>query len=197
MAAGEQHPALLKPELATEKAPDTYKVKFETTKGDILILVHREWAPMGADRFYNLVKIGYFKDIAFYRVIHGFITQFGFSGDPAINEVWSDHVFKDDPVTQTNAMGRITFANRGPNTRATQLFINETNNGNLDGMGFAPFGEIVGDGLAVIKALYGGYGEGYPHGTGPNQSNLKRQGNAYLAKSYPELDYIKSAVIVD
>ncbi|TNF32101.1 MAG: peptidylprolyl isomerase [Deltaproteobacteria bacterium] len=185
------------PSKLNEQAPDSFKVKLVTTKGDVVVEVHRDWAPRGADRFYNLVKNGYYTDIAFFRVIQTprpFMAQFGISGDPALNPIWREARIDDDPVKETNTRGRITFATAGPNTRTTQLFINYGNNSNLDGMGFAPFGEVV-SGMEVVDSLYGGYGEGSPRGRGPDQGKLQAEGNPYLKASFPELDYLKSAEI--
>ncbi len=198
LVAGGKNPALLNPSLAMEKAPAEFRVKVETTKGSFTIRIVREWSPLGADRFYNLVKIGYFKDVAFYRVMDGFMAQFGFSGDPKVNEKWSEHFFKDDPSrVQSNSPGRISFAGRGRHTRSTHLFINTVDNKRLDYMGFTPFGEVEGDGLEVVKNLYSGYGEGAPAGAGPSQGKIEAEGNDYLEKNFPELDYIKKMVIIE
>jgi peptidyl-prolyl cis-trans isomerase A (cyclophilin A) len=186
---------LTQPSKLTEKAPDTFKVKFDTTKGAITIEVTRSLAPNGADRFYNLVKAGYFKDIAFFRVIPGFMAQFGIHGDPAVAKVWSDANIQDDPVKGSNKRGTITFATAGPNTRSTQFFINFGDNVNLDNMGFAPFGKVV-EGMDVVDKINGEYGEGAPRGGGPRQDLIQAQGNAYLKKGFPNLDYIKSATIL-
>lgn len=186
----------LSPAKATAKAPDAFRVRFETTAGNFEVDVTRAWAPLGVDRFYNLVTMGYFTDVGFYRVIDGFMVQFGFHGDPKVNDAWLNASIKDDPVTQSNKPGILTFANRGRNTRTTQMFINTADNSYLDGMGFAPLGKIVGDGMQVVSKLYNGYGEGAPMGKGPHQMLLKSQGNAYLKKNFPELSYIKKAVIV-
>jgi peptidyl-prolyl cis-trans isomerase A (cyclophilin A) len=180
----------------TKEAPATFKVKFETSKGNFTVMVHRDWAPHGADRFYNLVRMGYYNDVRFFRVISGFMAQFGISGDPALNAVWKDASIPDDPVTQSNTRGRITFATRGPNTRTTQLFINFGNNAALDRQGFAPFGEVT-EGMEVVDGLYAGYGEGAPRGKGPDQMKTQGEGNAYLKASFPKLDYIKHASIVE
>jgi len=191
--------ALMNPSKLTEKAPETFKAKLTTTKGDIVVEVHRAWAPNGVDRFYNLVKAGYYTDIAFFRVIQQprpFMAQFGISGDPKLNTVWRAARIDDDPVKETNTRGRITFATAGPNTRTTQLFINYGDNSNLDRMGFAPFGEVV-SGMDVVDSLYGGYGEGAPRGRGPDQGQFQAKGNAYLKANFPELDYLKSATIVE
>jgi peptidyl-prolyl cis-trans isomerase A (cyclophilin A) len=186
---------LTQPSKLTEKAPDTFKVKFDTTKGPITIEVTRSLAPNGADRFYNLVKAGFFKDIAFFRVIPGFMAQFGIHGDPAIAKAWSDANIQDDPVKGSNTRGTITFATAGPNTRSTQFFINFGNNVNLDSAGFAPFGKVV-EGMDVVDKINGEYGEGAPRGRGPSQGRIQAQGNSYLKKDFPNLDYIKSATIL-
>jgi peptidyl-prolyl cis-trans isomerase A (cyclophilin A) len=183
------------PSKLTEKAPDIFKVKFDTTKGAITIEVTRDWAPKGADRFYNLVKAGYFKDIAFFRVIPGFMAQFGIHGDPEISKVWSDANINDDPVKGSNKRGTITFATAGPNTRSTQFFINFGDNVNLDSSGFAPFGKVV-EGMDVVDKINSEYGEGAPRGRGPRQDRIQGEGNAYLKKDFPNLDYIKSATIL-
>ncbi len=187
--------ALTNPAALTAQAPPDYKVKFDTSKGAFVVEVHRDWAPLGADRFYNLVKNGFFNNARFFRVISGFMVQFGISGDPKVAAAWRDAAINDDPVKQSNTPGMITFATRGPNTRTTQLFINYGNNARLDGMGFAPFGQIV-SGMNVVEALYNGYGEGAPRGAGPEQGRIQSEGNAYLTKEFPKLDYIKSATIV-
>lgn len=187
---------LMDPSKLTETAPASYKVNFKTTKGEVVIQVNRDWAPNGADRFYNLVKNGYYKDIAFFRVVSGFMAQFGIHGDPKLNNVWRDASISDDPVREKNTRGRVTFATRGPNTRTVQLFINFGDNSRLDGMGFSPFGEVV-SGMEVIDALYSGYGEGAPRGRGPDQGRLQGEGNAYLKKDFPELDYLLSAEIAN
>jgi len=159
------------------------------------VQVTRDWAPNGADRFYNLVKNGYYKDIAFFRVVAGFMAQFGIHGDPKLNTVWRDASIPDDPVKSSNTRGRITFATRGPNTRTVQLFINLADNARLDGMGFAPFGEVVA-GMDIVDALYNGYGEGAPRGRGPDQGRLQGEGNAYLKADFGQLDYLVSADIL-
>lgn len=195
-AQAEIDPRLLDPSKATETAPESYKVKFETTKGDFVVQVDREKAPLGADRFYNLVKIGFFDDVAFFRAIDGFMVQFGLHGAPEVNGKWRGARIKDDAVKGSNTRGTITFANAGPDTRTTQVFINFGNNANLDGMGFAPFGSVV-EGMDVVDGLYKGYGEGAPRGMGPNQGKIQSEGNAYLKKSFPKLDYVKSATIME
>ncbi len=187
--------SLTNPAALTAQAPPDYKVKFDTSKGPFVVEVHRDWAPLGADRFYNLVKNGFFNNARFFRVISGFMVQFGLNADPKVSAVWRDAAINDDPVKQSNTPGMITFATRGPNTRTTQLFINYGNNARLDSMGFAPFGQVV-SGMNVVEALYSGYGEGAPRGAGPEQGRIQSEGNAYLIKDFPKLDYIKTATIV-
>ena len=187
--------SLLDPSKLTAKAPDVFKARFDTTKGPFVIEVHRAWAPHGADRFYNLVANGYYDNVRFFRVLTGFMAQFGINGDPALNNIWREADIPDDPVTQSNTRGTVSFATRGPNTRTTQLFINFGNNGGLDGQGFAPFGKVV-EGMEVVDALYSGYGEGAPSGAGPDQGRAQTEGNKYLSSEFPKLDYIKTARIV-
>lgn len=195
-AAADRNPALLDPTLATDQAPDRFKAKFSTTKGDFVIEVTREWAPNGADRFYNLVKIGYFDDAAFFRNIDGFMVQFGINANPAVNQKWNRSNIKDDAVKQSNQPGYVTFAQSSArNSRSTQVFINFGDNGQLDDMRFAPFGRVV-EGMDVVKALYNGYGEGAPRGRGPDQGRIQAEGNAYLKQDFPKLDYTKTATIV-
>jgi len=182
------------PSALREQAPAVYKAKFDTTKGAFVIEVTREWAPLGADRFYNLVKNGFYDDIRFFRVISGFMVQFGIHGDPKVSAPWRDAQIKDDPVRQSNKRGYVTYAMAGPNTRTSQVFINFGDNGSLDSQGFSPFGRIV-SGMNVVDALYAGYGEGAPRGGGPDQSRMQREGNAYLMKDFGKLDYIKKATI--
>jgi len=188
-------PGFADPSKLTEKAPETFRAQFDTTKGKFTIEVTRSLAPNGADRFYNLVRSGYFKDIAFFRVIPGFMCQFGIHGDPAVSAKWREANIADDPVKGSNTRGAITFAKAGPNTRTTQLFINFGDNSRLDGMGFPPFGKVI-EGMEVVDKINGEYGEGAPGGMGPNQGRVQMEGNAYLKKDFPNLDYIKSATIV-
>ena len=188
-------PTFADPSKLTEKAPESFKAQFETTKGKITIEVTRSLSPNGSDRFYNLVRSGYFKDIAFFRVIPGFMCQFGIHGDPAVAAKWQQANIPDDAVKGSNTRGAITFATAGPNTRTTQLFINFGNNVNLDGMGFSPFGKIV-EGMDVVDKINGEYGEGAPGGRGPGQGRIQAEGNAYLKKDFPNLDYINSASIL-
>jgi|ERR1043166_7023159 peptidyl-prolyl cis-trans isomerase A (cyclophilin A) len=177
------------------KAPESFKVKFDTTKGNFTVEVTRSLAPNGADRFYNLVRSGYFKDIAFFRVISGFMCQFGIHGDPKVSAAWRSAQIPDDPVKATNTRGAITFATAGRNTRTTQLFINFGDNANLDKMGFSPFGKVI-EGMEVVDKINSEYGEGAPGGRGPRQDRIQEQGNAYLKKDFPNLDYIKSASVL-
>jgi peptidyl-prolyl cis-trans isomerase A (cyclophilin A) len=188
-------PSLLKPSSLNEQAPATFKAKFTTTKGDFVVEVTRAWAPLGADRFYNLVKNHFYDGAAFFRVLPGFVVQFGLSAKPEISRVWASATFKDDPVTQSNLEGYLTFATAGPHTRTTQVFINLGDNQNLDRMGFSPFGKVV-EGMDVVEKFYSGYGEGAPSGKGPDQSRLTNEGKAYLDKNFPLMDSIKTAVIV-
>jgi peptidyl-prolyl cis-trans isomerase A (cyclophilin A) len=188
-------PGFADPAKLTEKAPETFKAQFDTTKGKITIEVTRSLSPNGADRFYNLVRSGFFKDVAFFRVIPGFMCQFGIHGDPKIAAAWHTANIADDPVKGSNSRGAITFATAGPNTRTTQLFINFGNNSNLDGMGFSSFGK-VSEGMDVVDKINGEYGEGAPRGRGPDQGRIQEEGNAYLKKDFPNLDYIKSAIIL-
>jgi peptidyl-prolyl cis-trans isomerase A (cyclophilin A) len=189
-----QAPNLANPAALKEQAPASYKVKFDTTKGAFVIQVTRAWAPNGADRFYNLVKNGFYDDVRFFRVISGFMVQFGINGDPQLSARWRQAQIKDDAVTQSNKRGMITFATAGPNTRTTQVFINFADNTNLDAMGFAPFGRIV-SGQNVVDAINAEYGEGAPRGRGPDQGKLQNEGNAYLAREFARMDYIKKATI--
>ena len=184
------------PAKLTEKSPDTFKAQFDTTKGKFTIEVTRANSPNGADRFYNLVKSGYFKDVAFFRVVPGFMAQFGMHGDPKITAAWHRANIADDPVKSSNKRGTITFAMGGPNTRTTQLFINFGDNSRLDGMGFPSFGKVV-EGMDVVDKINGEYGD-MPQqgGSGPNPQRIGTEGNAYLKKDFPNLDYIKSATIV-
>jgi len=183
------------PAKLTETAPDNFKAQFDTTKGKFTVEVTRSLSPNGADRFYNLVKSGYFKEIAFFRVIKGFMCQFGIHGDPGVAAKWRTANIQDDPVKGSNKRGTITFATGGPNTRSTQFFINFADNTNLDGMGFSPFGKVV-EGMDVVDKINAEYGEGAPRGLGPDQGRVQRDGNAYLKKDFPNLDYIKSVTIV-
>ena len=176
------------PSALTEQAPATYKAKFDTSKGPFVIEVHRAWAPKGADRFYNLVKNGFFDDTRFFRVVPDFMVQFGIHGDPAIQKNWANANIQDDPKNQSNKKGFVTFATRGPNTRTTQIFVNYKDNAFLDSQGFTPFGQVV-TGLDVVEKINSQYGEK------PNQGSIQSEGNAYLNKDFPKLDFVKKATI--
>jgi peptidyl-prolyl cis-trans isomerase A (cyclophilin A) len=184
-------PALMTPSKLSEQAPATYDAKFVTTKGDFTVHVTRSWAPLGADRFYNLVKHGAFDDCTLFRVVSGFVVQFGINGNPKIAAAWQNANIKDDPVKGSNNKGTITFAMAGPNTRTTQVFINLGNNAALDSQGFAPFGQ-VNQGMSVVESLYSGYADSPTS----HQGEITMQGNAYLKQNFPKLDAIKSAIIV-
>jgi len=197
---GEETPAPSEPkanQVTQDKngVPNQYTVELDTTKGAIVIEVRRDWAPNGADRFYELVQNGYFTEVAFFRVVGGFMAQAGISGDPAVNAVWREKPIPDDPVKASNMRGTVTFATSGPDSRTTQFFINFSDNSRLDGMGFAPIGKVKD--MAPVDALYDGYGEGAPRGRGPSQGQMQTQGNSYLKASFPKLDYIKSARIIE
>jgi len=182
------------PAALAEQAPATYKARFDTSKGVFVIDVRREWAPVGADRFYNLVKNGFYDENRFFRVISGFMVQFGINGNPQVSTPWRNAQIKDDPVKQSNKRGFITFATSGPNSRTTQVFINFGDNSRLDGMGFASFGQ-VSSGMNVVDQLYADYGEGAPQGRGPNQGRIQGEGNAYLTRDFPNLDFVRKATI--
>jgi peptidyl-prolyl cis-trans isomerase A (cyclophilin A) len=190
--------ALKNPAALKETAPAQFKVNFDTSAGVFEVEVHRDWAPNGADRFYNLVKNGFFDNARFFRVISGFMVQFGINGDPAVNSVWREARIPRDPVKEGNKRGNITFAMQGgpngPDTRTTQMFINFRDNSNLDAIGFAAFGRVT-KGMDVVDKIYSGYGEGAPSGAGPEQGRVQAEGNAYLTKDFPKLDYIKKASI--
>jgi len=190
-STGSMRGTLLHPAALTAKAPAEYDVKFVTTKGEFVLHVTRAWAPLGADRFYNLVTHHFYDGCAFFRVVPKFVVQFGLTGDPAINKAWQDAKIKDDPTTQSNKPGTITFATAGPNTRTTQVFMNFGNNSFLDNQGFAPFGEVT-SGMDVVLNLYSGYAD-QPTG---HQDEITNQGKAFLEKSFPNLDSIKTATVV-
>jgi peptidyl-prolyl cis-trans isomerase A (cyclophilin A) len=187
-------PALLHPETLRAKAPETYDVKFVTTAGDFTVQVTRAWAPRGADRFYNLVRHHYYDGASFFRVLPGFMAQFGLSAYPQVSNAWEPTNIKDDPVVQSNHRGFLSFAMAGPNTRTTQVFINYGNNENLDKMGFAPFA-MVTDGMEVVDKFFSGYGEGAPDGHGPRQDLVGNRGRSYLEQNFPKLDSIKTATL--
>jgi peptidyl-prolyl cis-trans isomerase A (cyclophilin A) len=193
--AGAFDPALLQPATLKAKAPEEYEVKFVTTAGDFTVKVTRAWAPVGADRFYNLVRHHFYDGAAFFRVLPGFMAQFGLSAYPEVSRAWENANIKDDRVVQSNHRGFISFAMAGPNTRTTQVFINFGNNERLDQSGFAAFG-MVTDGMEVVDKLYSGYGEGAPDGKGPAQDLIGNRGRSYLTQNFPKLDTIKTASLV-
>jgi peptidyl-prolyl cis-trans isomerase A (cyclophilin A) len=178
----------------TQQAPDSFRARFATTKGDFVIAVRRAWAPRGADRFYNLVRSGFYDGVRFFRVIPGFMAQFGIHGDTTVTAAWRQRVIPDDPVRRSNQRGMVTFATAGPGTRTTQIFINYRDNNRLDASGFAPVGEVV-QGMDVVDKLYSGYGEGAPQGHGPDQYRMNLEGEKYLARQFPRLDKVKKATI--
>ena len=184
-------PQLLHPSSLHAKAPATYRVSFATTRGTFLLTVHRAWSPRGADRFYNLVRARFFDGVAFFRVVKGFVVQFGISPDPAVAAAWQTATIKDDPVKVSNTPGTITFADAGPDTRTTQVFLNLGSNASLDGQGFSPFGRVT-SGMKVVNALYGGYDERPTD----KQQQIATQGDAYLRKNFPKLDHIRTARLV-
>lgn len=187
---------LLRPAQFTETAPARFAVRFETTAGEFVVDVHRDWAPLGTDRFYNLVRAGYYDDTRVYRVVPGFMAQFGIHGDPFVHRAWSRAPLRDDPVTQSNARGRVTFAKAGRNSRTAEIFISTVDNSRLDADGFAPFGEVV-EGMETVDAFHSGYGDGPPRGSGPYAAMAHARGNEYLDEEYPELTRILRASVVE
>jgi peptidyl-prolyl cis-trans isomerase A (cyclophilin A) len=182
---------------AQEPGPEQYKVLLQTTKGDVVVLVHRDWSPVGADHFYELTKAGFYNNNAIFRALPGFVMQWGINGDPQVNKPWSQANISDDPPKVPNKTGTVVFAKSGqPDSRTTQVFINlRDNSASLDPQGFTPFGEVI-QGMENVMNFYTGYGEGQPNGSGPSQATLEERGNAYLEQNFPKLDYIKSATIV-
>jgi peptidyl-prolyl cis-trans isomerase A (cyclophilin A) len=183
---------LLRPALLKEKAPDTFQVNFSTTRGDFTITVTRAWSPLGADRFYNLVKHHYFDNAPIFRVVPGFVAQFGISAYPPVTAAWHDAKIQDDSRSQSNKRGTIVFATSGPNTRTTQLFINLKDNGSLDGQGFTPFGVVDGAGMNVVEMFYDQYGDS----AGMDQDAIEKGGKKYIDTKWPKLDTIKQASLV-
>jgi len=180
----------------SDRAPDVYKVRFETSKGVFVVEVRRDWAPRGADRFYNLLEDGFFDGVRFHRVVRNFIVQFGINPDPSISRLWANLVIPDDPPKEKNKKGTIAFAHRGPVTRTTQVFINlRDNSATLDKTGFVPFGRVI-EGMEVVESLYSAYGEVPPRGTGPDPAQAEIQGKKYLDAKFPRLDYIRKASVV-
>ncbi len=196
-SAEPQNP-LLNPasEEMNKTAPDLFQAKFETSAGDFVIEVDRDWSPNGADRFYNLVRSGYYDGVRFFRVLDGFMAQFGISGDPDVSAIWRQRAIPDDSARASNTRGYVTYAMGGPNTRTTQVFINYADNSRLDGQGFAPFGLVV-EGMDAVDGLYSEYGEAAPSGRGPNQARIQAEGNGYLETEFPLLDYVERAYVVD
>jgi len=182
---------LLRPAGLKSQAPATYRVRFVTTRGEFTLAVTRAWAPIGADRFYNLVQHHFYDNSSVFRVVPGFVAQFGLSNFPPVSAAWKKTEIKDDPVTKSNKKGTITFATAGPNTRTTQVFINLADNQRLDRMGFAPFGEVQGKGMNVVEMFYDQYGD-----NGPDQDKIQGEGKPYVDKGFPKIDTIKSATIV-
>ena len=194
-AAIDNPPAiLLDPSAFAETAPAVFVARFQTSQGVFRVEVTRAWAPRGADRFYNLVRNGYYDEVRFFRVISGFVAQFGIHGSPSVNTAWRNQSIPDDPVTQSNARGTLTFATGGANTRTTQVFINLANNASLDSRGFAPLGRVI-TGMDVVDTFFAGYGEGAPSGNGPSQSRIQSEGNRYLNANFPRLDFVLDATI--
>ena len=177
-----------------ERVPDVFQVNLDTSKGPVLIDVHRDWAPRGADHFYALVRTGFYDGNRFFRVVRFFVVQFGINGDPQLNRLWANANLPDDPVKQSNVKGTLTYAHLGPNSRSTQLFINLKDNKALDKQGFAPIGKVI-SGMDTVERFYSSYGEMAPRGQGPDPSQIEVQGNAYLENNFARLDYIKKAAI--
>jgi len=196
-AASPYDRTLLRPALLNAKAPATYQVKFSTTRGDFVITVTRAWAPLGADRFYNLVRHHFYDNTHFFRVLKGFVVQWGISAYPPVTAAWEHAPIKDDPVIQSNLRGYVTYAKTGqPDTRTTEVFINLKDNQRLDTMGgFAPFGQVT-EGMEVVESLYADYGEGAPDGQGPEQDKIEKLGKSYLDKGFSKLDWIKATTLI-
>lgn len=189
------NPMLLTPDALAETAPDVFQARFETSKGDFVVEVHRAWSPQGADRFYNLVANGYYDNVRFFRVIAGFMAQFGIHGEPEVSAVWGEQRIVDDPVVQSNTRGFVSYAMGGANTRTTQIFINFGDNSRLDAMGFSPFGQVV-EGMEVVDLINSEYGDTQPRGPGPYPPSIQTRGNEYLDVEFPNLDYVMRATIV-
>jgi peptidyl-prolyl cis-trans isomerase A (cyclophilin A) len=193
---GDNRTALLDTSASAEPAPEVFRVRFETSRGPFVVEAHRDWSPFGVDRFYYLVRRGFYDGNRFFRVIPGLVAQFGISGDPAIAASWRDRRMPDDTAqNRGNTRGRVSFATAGRHMRTTQLFINYKDNGFLDARGFAPIGEVI-EGMSVVDSLWSGYGDNPPAGAGPDQSRIYSEGNRYLDESFPNLDYIRTARIV-
>lgn len=184
------------PPADSERSPEGFRARFDTTRGEFIVEAHRAWGPHGVDRLYRLVTSGFYDGCRFFRVVDGFVAQFGLPGDPGLGAAWRGRTIPDDPVAVPNTRGRVTFAMAGPGSRTTQLFINYRDNSGLDGMGFAPVGEVVA-GMEIVDRLHAGYGEGPPRGRGPDQRRIQREGNAYLDREFPRLDGIHRASVVE
>ncbi|NNM05184.1 MAG: peptidylprolyl isomerase [Gemmatimonadetes bacterium] len=194
---GPQPNPLMQPENFSATAPDTYVARLETTKGVIRIQVTKEWAPLAADRFFNLVSGGYYDGVTFHRVIDGFMAEFGIHGEPWVNAFWRQATMDDEPVRKPNTRGRVSFSKNEPNTRTVQVFINTDENRSLDGQGFSPFGEVI-EGMDVVGALYSEYGESPTRGgEGVYPAMAIARGDDYLNEEFPLLDRIERAMIED
>jgi cyclophilin family peptidyl-prolyl cis-trans isomerase len=186
------------PEELQAPAPDSFRVAVRTTRGTFLVIAHRDWSPYGVDRFYFLVSHGFYDDTYFFRVVKGFVAQWGIPGTPAVTRAWRRRPIPDDPVVRSNQRGTISFARGGPRTRSFQLFVNYRDNARLDtlnGFGFPPIAQVVA-GMNVVDSLTSAYGEGPPRGTGPSQDSIDAAGNAYLVRKFPRLDRIITARVV-
>jgi peptidyl-prolyl cis-trans isomerase A (cyclophilin A) len=184
------------PALVARRSPTVWKARFETTQGRFVVQVARPWAPLGADRFYSLVRGGYYDGCRFFRVLPGFVVQWGINPDPAVSKAWDDGTrIQDDPVKASNVRGTISFATSGPGTRTVQVYINLGANSRLDARGFSAFGQVV-EGMDVVEKLYSGYGEGAPKGAGPSQDRITKEGEAYLEREFPKLDRIIRARVI-
>jgi len=178
-----------------EKAPDLFNVNFDTSKGTVIVEVHRDWSPNGVDHFYTLVKTHFYDGNRIFRVVRNFVAQFGINGDPQTNGLWANAPIPDDPVRQSNVRGTLTYAATGlPNSRSTQLFFNLRNNSMLDSRGFAPIGRVT-QGMDVVDSFYDSYGDMPPNGQGPDPTQIGTQGNQYLQAQFPRLDFVKKATI--
>ncbi|MEO8595215.1 MAG: peptidylprolyl isomerase [Candidatus Solibacter sp.] len=178
---------------APEKTPDVFQAVLDTSKGQVVVEVHRDWAPAGVDHLYSLMTTGFYDNARFFRVTHSYV-QFGIAADPQTNGLWSTARIKDDPPKQSNVKGTLTYAHLGPGTRTTQLFFNVKNNKDLDKQGFAPLGKVI-SGMDVVEGLYGAYGDVPPRGMGPDTAKIEQQGNVYLDAKFPRLDFIKKITI--
>ena len=183
-------------ETAMGRGPDQYKVLLQTTKGDVVILVHRDWSPLGADHFYELTKMGFYNNNYFFRALKGYLVQWGINGSPKLNGKWTSYPIRSDAPKVSNKMGTVVFVTLGPNSRWTQVFINlDDNSPSLDPQGFTPFGEVT-QGLENVQNIFMDYGDAPPRGSGPDPMIISNKGNKYLQKSFPELDRIKKAEVV-